>query len=147
MKDALAKLFGPRVTAYAAKADDKDEGTTLQAMLTPMANGNNPLGKMWDEYAAYVKDFAPNLPDAKKAEIDAEVQAAKMRFDRWLNDQDMYTGELLPKRTWPNGIYTRTPAPAGKLARSSPIRRKQRAMLKASLPRSRSGCRSTSTRC
>jgi uncharacterized membrane protein YphA (DoxX/SURF4 family) len=98
MKDALAKLFGPRVTAYAAKADDKDEGTTLQAMLTPMANGNNPLGKMWDEYAAYVKDFAPNLPDAKKAEIDAEVQAAKTRFDRWLNDQDMFTGEPLPQK-------------------------------------------------
>jgi uncharacterized membrane protein YphA (DoxX/SURF4 family) len=45
-----------------------------------------------------VKDFAPNLPDAKKAEIDAEVQAAKTRFDRWLNDQDMFTGEPLPQK-------------------------------------------------
>jgi uncharacterized membrane protein YphA (DoxX/SURF4 family) len=98
MKDALAKPFGTRVTAYAAKLDNKDEGATLQAMLTPMNDGNNPLAAMWDGYADYVKDFAPNVSDAQKAEIDAEVGAAKSRFDRWLADQDMFTGEPLPQK-------------------------------------------------
>lgn len=98
MKDGLAKLFGPRVTAYATKVENKDEGGTLQAMLAPMAEGTNPLGKMWDEYAAYVKDFAPNVSDAKKVEIDGEVTAAKTRFDRWVADQDMFTGEPLPQK-------------------------------------------------
>jgi len=98
MKDALAKGFGTRVTACAARTDDKDEIATLQVMLTPMKDGNNPLAGMWDGYAGYTKDYAPNLSDAQKAEIDAEVGAAKSRFDRWLADQDMFTGEPLPHK-------------------------------------------------
>jgi uncharacterized membrane protein YphA (DoxX/SURF4 family) len=95
MKDALARVLDTRVTAYAAEADNKDAATTVQAMLTPMTGPNptNPLGKMWDEYADYVKDFAPDMNDGKRAEIDRSLGEAKARFDRWLADQDMYTGE------------------------------------------------------
>ncbi|HKA07173.1 MAG TPA: hypothetical protein VKD71_07935 [Gemmataceae bacterium] len=98
MKDGLAKVLDTRVTAYAIQADNKDPSITLQAMLTPMQTGKNPLARMWDEYVAYVKDFAPNMNDGRKAEIDLEVQAAKVRFDRWLADQDRYTGEPLPNK-------------------------------------------------
>src|SRR5690242_10391485 len=95
MKDALARVLDTRVTAYAAEADNKDAAATVQAMLTPMTGPNsaNPLGKMWDEYAAYVKDFAPDMNDGKRAEIDRALAEAKARFDRWLADQDAYTGE------------------------------------------------------
>ena len=98
MKDALAKVLDTRVTAYAAEADNKNATTTLLAMLTPMAGPNptNPLGRMWDEYAQYVKDFSPGMDEGKKAEVDRAVAEAKTRFDRWLADQDMYTGEPLP---------------------------------------------------
>ena len=95
MKDSLAKVFGTRVTAYAAPAVEKDGPAALNAMLTPMKAGANPLAKMWDEYAAYVKDYAPNMNEGRKAEIDLELQAAKDRFDRWLADQNMYSGEPL----------------------------------------------------
>jgi uncharacterized membrane protein YphA (DoxX/SURF4 family) len=100
MKDRLAAVFGTRVTAYATQADNKDVPTTLQAMLTPMTakDSTNPLGKMWDEYAAFVTDFAPNMNDGKKAEVDRALTEAKARFDRWLNDQDMYTGEPLAEK-------------------------------------------------
>jgi uncharacterized membrane protein YphA (DoxX/SURF4 family) len=98
MKDRLARLFDTNVTAFATKTTGKDEGATLQAMLTPMKDGNNPLASMWDGYARYVKDFAPNVSDAQKVEIDAEVEAAKSRFDRWLADKDMFTGEALPNK-------------------------------------------------
>lgn len=100
MKDALARVFGTRVTAYAAQADNQDAATTLQAMLTPMtgANPTNPLGRMWDEYAAYVKDFSPGMDEGKKAEVDRAVSEAKTRFDRWLADQDMYTGAALAEK-------------------------------------------------
>jgi uncharacterized membrane protein YphA (DoxX/SURF4 family) len=66
-------------------------------MLTPMGapGSTNPLGRMWDEYAAYVIDFAPNMNDGKKAEVERALADAKVRFDRWLNDQDMYTGQPL----------------------------------------------------
>jgi uncharacterized membrane protein YphA (DoxX/SURF4 family) len=92
MKEALAKVLDTRVTAYATKADNKEEGATLEAMLTPMADGNNPLGRMWDEYAAFVKDFAPEISAEQKKEIDEELRSAKTRFDRWLADKDPYTG-------------------------------------------------------
>lgn len=98
MKNTLAKVLDTRVTAYAAQADNKDVSTTLLAMLTPMQDGNNPLARMWDEYAAYVKDFAPNMNDGRRAEIDLDLQAAKVRFDRWRADQDRYTGEPLPNK-------------------------------------------------
>jgi uncharacterized membrane protein YphA (DoxX/SURF4 family) len=95
MKDALARVLDTRVTAYAAEADNKDPAATVQAMLTPMTGPNpaNPLGRMWDEYAEYVKDFAPDMDDGKRAEIDRELADARARFDRWLADQDAYTGE------------------------------------------------------
>jgi uncharacterized membrane protein YphA (DoxX/SURF4 family) len=98
MKDTLAKLLDTRVTAYAAQANNKEAAVTLQAMLTPMKAGANPLAKMWDEYAAYVKEFAPSINDGRKAEIDLEVVAAKTHFDRWLADQDMFTGEPLASK-------------------------------------------------
>jgi uncharacterized membrane protein YphA (DoxX/SURF4 family) len=97
MKDALARVLDTRVTAYAAEADNKDAATTVQAMLTPMTGQNptNPLGRMWDQYAEYVKDFAPDMNDGKRAEIDRALIEAKTRFDRWLAEQDMFTGEPL----------------------------------------------------
>ncbi|HEX3148986.1 MAG TPA: DoxX family protein [Gemmataceae bacterium] len=97
MKDGLARLLDTRVTAYAAQADNKDASATLQAMLTPMTGpeAHNPLARMWDEYAEYVKDFAPNMNDGKKAEVEKALVEAKARFDRWLSDQDMFTGEPL----------------------------------------------------
>jgi uncharacterized membrane protein YphA (DoxX/SURF4 family) len=98
MKDTLASVLQPRVSAYAAEVDNKNAATTLEAMLTPMLDGNNPLGKMWDDYAAYVKDFSPNISDEQKAAIDDELRAAKLRFDRWLDDKDMYTGANLPQK-------------------------------------------------
>jgi uncharacterized membrane protein YphA (DoxX/SURF4 family) len=105
MKDSLARVLDTRVTAYAAEADNKDPAATVQAMLTPMTGPNptNPLGRMWDEYAAYVKDFAPDMDDGKRAEIDRALAEAKARFDRWLADRDMYNGEPLATRvveTW-----------------------------------------------
>jgi len=95
MKDNLAKVLDTRVTAYAAEADNQGASATLEAMLTPMQTGKNPLARMWEEYAAYVRDFAPNMNEGRRAEIDVELQAAKVRFDRWLADQDRYTGEPL----------------------------------------------------
>jgi uncharacterized membrane protein YphA (DoxX/SURF4 family) len=97
MKDKLAQLFDTRLTAYAAPIEDKD-GSKLQAMLTPMKAGTNPLAGMWDEYASFVKDYAPNITDAQKASVDTEVSAAKERFDRWLADRDMYTGAELDQK-------------------------------------------------
>lgn len=91
MKDSLAGLLDVRVSAYAAPLDDKEGAKTL-AMLKPMLDTDNPLGKMWDEYAAYVKDFSPGISDEQKARVDEELRSAKIRFDRWLADKDMYTG-------------------------------------------------------
>jgi uncharacterized membrane protein YphA (DoxX/SURF4 family) len=98
MKDSLAKLLDTRVTAYAAEADNKDAGATLVAMLQPMESGENPLSRMWDEYAAYVKDFAPKITDEQKTQVDEELRSAKTRFDRWLADRDQYTGAELPNK-------------------------------------------------
>jgi uncharacterized membrane protein YphA (DoxX/SURF4 family) len=98
MKDSLAKLLDTRVSAYASQADSKDVPTTLQAMLTPMKGGSNPLATMWDDYAAYVKDFAPNITDAQKAGVDEALAGAKTRFDRWLGDEDMFTGSPLQNK-------------------------------------------------
>jgi uncharacterized membrane protein YphA (DoxX/SURF4 family) len=98
MKDSLAKLLDTRVTAYAMQADNKDAAATLEAMLTPMADGNNPLGRMWDDYATFVKEVAPKATDAQKGAIDEELRAAKFRFDRWLADKDMYSGTDLPTK-------------------------------------------------
>lgn len=105
MKDALARLLDTRVTAYAAQVENKGPAETVQAMLTPMtaADSANPLAKMWDAYARYVKDFAPGIDDGKKAEIDREVAEAKVRFDRWLADRDGYTDAPVaekPVETW-----------------------------------------------
>jgi uncharacterized membrane protein YphA (DoxX/SURF4 family) len=58
---------------------------------------------MWDEYAEYVKANAPDMNDGRRAEIDRAVTEAKVRFDRWLADRDMFTDELLPTKeveTW-----------------------------------------------
>ena len=63
-----------------------------------MADGKNPLGRMWDEYAAFVKEVAPKATDAQKAEVDEELRSAKYRFDRWLADKDMYSGKELPTK-------------------------------------------------
>jgi uncharacterized membrane protein YphA (DoxX/SURF4 family) len=105
MKDGLARILDTRVTAYATQADNKDQATTLQAMLTPMTarDSANPLGRMWDEYAEYVKTFAPDMNDGKRAEIDRDLAEAKIRFDRWLVDRDMFTDEPLATKeveTW-----------------------------------------------
>jgi uncharacterized membrane protein YphA (DoxX/SURF4 family) len=105
MKDGLARILDTRVTAYSAQADNKDQATTLQAMLTPMTarDSANPLGRMWDEYAEYVKTFAPDMNDGKRAEIDRDLAEAKIRFDRWLADRDMFTDEPLATKdveTW-----------------------------------------------
>jgi uncharacterized membrane protein YphA (DoxX/SURF4 family) len=96
MKDGLARLFDTRVTAFAEKAGEMSEEATLNAMLTPMRQGSNPLAAMWDGYAAFVKDYAPNLTEGHRAQVDAELAAAKVRFDRWLADQDPYTGQPEP---------------------------------------------------
>jgi uncharacterized membrane protein YphA (DoxX/SURF4 family) len=53
---------------------------------------------MWDGYAAYVKDYSPEVSDAQKKEIDDELKAARERFNRWLADQDPYTGTELPQK-------------------------------------------------
>jgi uncharacterized membrane protein YphA (DoxX/SURF4 family) len=97
MKDALAAILDTRVTAYSAQPDNQSAAATLQAMLTPMTpkDSANPLGKMWDQYAEYVKDFAPDANDGKKAEVDRALIEAKARFDRWLADKDMFTDEPL----------------------------------------------------
>jgi uncharacterized membrane protein YphA (DoxX/SURF4 family) len=89
MKDSLATLFGNRFTGYAAKIDQLNELDTLKAMLVPMKDGN-PLGKLWDEYAAYIRDFAPNV---NADDVTEKVQTAKVRFDRWLADTDEFSGK------------------------------------------------------
>ena len=93
MKDDLASVFDNRVTGFAKKVDNKDETATLQSMLTPIKAGQNPLGRLWNEYADYVKDFAPGLNEAQKADIDPRLKAAEERFDRWLADRDETTAE------------------------------------------------------
>jgi uncharacterized membrane protein YphA (DoxX/SURF4 family) len=98
MKDALAKVLGDRVNAYAAQVENKDVAATLSAMLTPMKDGANPLAKLWDDYAAYVKDYSASLSDDKKKEIDEALEEAKSRFDRWLADQDMFNATPLPHK-------------------------------------------------
>ena len=97
MKDALKKELGARLTAYEVPPP-KDVATRLPPMLTPMADGNNPLAKQWDEYAAFVKDVSPGITDDQKAKVDDGVKQAKQRFDRWLADQDPYTGTALPNK-------------------------------------------------
>jgi len=98
MKDELAKLLDVRVTAFAKQADSKEEAVTLEAMLTPMADGNNPLAKMWDAYAEYVKDFSTGINEEQKIAVDGELRVAKMRFDRWLADRDMFTDKPLSEK-------------------------------------------------
>ena len=100
MKDDLAAPLDARVSAFPPLPGDKDaaaQSAALKEMLTPMADGKNPLAARWDEYAAYVKDFSPNLSDDQKGDVDARVAAAKQRFDRWLAGKDMFTGEPLPR--------------------------------------------------
>jgi len=67
-------------------------------MLTPMADGNNPLGAMWDAYAGYVKDFSTGITDDQKNAVDGELRVAKLRFDRWLADRDMFTDKPLAEK-------------------------------------------------
>ena len=98
MKDELAKLLDVRVTAFAKQADNKQEAVTLEAMLTPMAGGNNPLAAMWDAYAEYVKDFSTGITGDQKAAVDVELGVAKLRFDRWLADRDVFTDKPLPEK-------------------------------------------------
>lgn len=99
MKDALAKLLDPRVTAYAAQAKSLDAPATLDAMLKPMnGDGVNPLEGMWNDYAAYVKDFSPNISDDQKTKVNGQLVAAKTRFNRWLADQDMFDQTPLPAK-------------------------------------------------
>jgi len=98
MKDDLAVPLDARVSAFPPVPKDSDvagQSAALAAMLTPMADGKNPLAARWDEYGAYVKDFSPDLSDDQKADVDARVTAAKVRFDRWLAGKDMFTGEVL----------------------------------------------------
>ena len=102
LKDSLAGVLGTRMTAYAVPAP-KDVPTALDAMLVPMAGGENPLGKHWDEYAAFVKDVAPGVTDDQKAKVDEGLKLAKERFDRWLADQDAYTAAPIadaPVASW-----------------------------------------------
>ncbi len=94
MKDALKKELGTRLTAYEVP-QPKDVATKLPPMLTPMAGGKNPLATQWDDYAGFVKDVAPGISDDQKAKVDEGVKQAKERFDRWLADQDPYTGAAL----------------------------------------------------
>ena len=99
MKNTLAKeALGTRVTAYTLSSKPADVAKDLPPMLTPMAGGNNPLAKWWDEYAGFVKDVAPGITDDQKAKVDEGVKQAKERFDRWLADQDPYTGAVLPDK-------------------------------------------------
>jgi hypothetical protein len=92
MKEGLAGLLGTRVTAYQVP-EPKQVPTALDAMVVPMAGGNHPLAKAWDEYAAFVKDVAPGLTtDDQKAKVDDGLKQAKERFDHWLADQDPFTG-------------------------------------------------------
>lgn len=95
VKDNLAKLLDARVTAFSAKIEPMTREQTLLAMLVPMADGKNPLAGLWDGYTAYVKEFAPDLTDEKRADIDNQAVIAKARFDRWLADKDMFTGQPL----------------------------------------------------
>jgi uncharacterized membrane protein YphA (DoxX/SURF4 family) len=95
MKDALKKELGTRLTAYQVPSKPEQVETALPPMLTPMAGGKNPLAAQWDEYAGFVKEVAPGITDDQKAKVDEGVKQAKERFDRWLADQDPYSGAAL----------------------------------------------------
>ncbi|HVK08271.1 MAG TPA: DoxX family protein [Gemmataceae bacterium] len=95
MKDALKKELGTRVTAYEVPSKPADVATALPAMLTPMADGKNPLAAQWDSYAGFVKDVSPGITAEQQAQVDEGLKQAKQRFDRWLADQDPYTGTAL----------------------------------------------------
>ncbi len=45
-----------------------------------------------------MKDFAPDLSNEKKNEVDENLKSAKTHFDRWLADKDMFTGLDLPDK-------------------------------------------------
>src|SRR5438105_7666005 len=84
MKDSLATVLDTRVTAYATQAGNKSDAASLGDMLKPMLDTDNPLGKMWDDYAAFVKDYSPGITDEQKTRVEEELRAAKIRFERWL---------------------------------------------------------------
>jgi uncharacterized membrane protein YphA (DoxX/SURF4 family) len=91
MKDGLASVFGTAITAFPVKAPD---AASINSFLVPMADGKNPLSKLWDDYATYVKEKT-GASEASKAEIDLKLKQAKERFDRWLKDEDPQTGKPL----------------------------------------------------
>lgn len=98
LKDSLAELLSDRTAAYAKKADNQDEAPTLLAMLTPMSEDKNPLRTMWEAYAEYAKEYSPTITDSHKAQIDEQLKNAKQSFDRWLADQDVFTGKPLENK-------------------------------------------------
>ncbi|WP_020472235.1 DoxX family protein [Zavarzinella formosa] len=120
LKDDLAKLLDPRIAGYVTKVESKNEIDTLNEMLTPMSDGKNPLAKLWNDYAAFVKDFSPGLSEGQKVDVDLRLKAAIERFDRWLAGKDMFTGEALPMNEvaeW-KALYENASKPDPKLAKA-----------------------------
>ncbi|MEZ6138989.1 MAG: hypothetical protein R3B84_00325 [Zavarzinella sp.] len=92
LKDDLASVLGANVTAFLTKEEGKDEQATLEAMLTPMQNGNNPLAAMWDAYGAHLKKFGKVPGDELNNTVDTALTTAKARFDLWLAGKDVFSG-------------------------------------------------------
>lgn len=119
LKDDLAKILGAKYSAFVTKVDNKSEIDTINAMLVPMAEGKNPLLNLWTEYTAFLKEFAPNVSDAQKTEVDDRLKAATQRFDRWLAGKDMFTGDSLARNEvaeW-RSLYEATTKPDPKAAK------------------------------
>lgn len=133
LKDALANLLEPKLSGITkAFLPEKDEAATVLDMLQPMADGKNPLSKLWDDYAGYVKEFSPKLSEEDKNTIDARLAAAKIRFDHWVNDRDMFTGETSPKKDvseW-KALFSATPATKEKEAERKALIAKMQADFK-----------------
>ena len=99
MKDSLAKVLGTRSAGFVARLPDADADETMLAVLDlgkSSGDGANRMPKaladQWDAYAAFAKDYATAATDPQKARGDENLDRAKQRFVRWLDDRDEYSG-------------------------------------------------------
>ena len=112
MKKSLADMLQMQLSGFRLDAPTADD--TLLAMLTPGGGSEgteediakkmpSELATQWDAYAAFVKNFGRDgegkgpLGAEQQAQIDQQLQRAKVRYVRWLSDRDEYLGSPLPE--------------------------------------------------
>ncbi len=105
MKEALANVVGAKLAGCDIGPEDPKIDERVRPLVT--LNGTDKetgidrmpvaLGKQWDDYAAYwratIKDKYPKAAEG----IDEVVKNAKVRYVRFLLDQDQYTGKQIER--------------------------------------------------